>query len=1205
MSVLFAALVAASLVVSSNPAGDAKGPLAGVTGAAAKRSVPPRRTADLLNDPDKAMQDESGDFLAEFTSKANPKAAVHYSFLFVTAPDPIETHLAASFDHNIAALQDAIQDSGYVFDSSWIPWESVTSYERLADELDSAKLQQVEHEYPGILLFRFNSPYEGTSYSNGLIVFLLADKPTAGISQKQFTNALEILSLARLTLDDTVRIVGPSFSGSLSSVVPLLQSLQASLKPSPRFVSLRSGSVTGDAAAEDTLTFLQARFPSMRVDFGSAQHPNSDLINSAIKYLTSTGVQEGQITVLAEDESSFGSGILKPEDDSARPSTRQRYGTVPFPRDISTLRASYEKQGLLEKNTPAENIKRYLHLAPEEEKEGDSIRQFGAEETVEAQESILFGISTFLHHHAIRAVVLAATSEEDRYFLARFVHENNPGVRVLILGDSRLFLRGSTSQFRGDMMLGSYPMLPRLPDWSSPSPGPNDPPSARIFADDDAEGTYMAARDLLWADALRIYPHPPPEYFPPHWENEAAKPPQAYPPVYLVALGGGSAWPLTMTAGDWFVRTGVEMPFSFAEGAGGIGGAGTANAPAFSRGGYWITLVWMVLAFNLLYAGAIVYAQPVSRRRFAYLYPAATWRYWVLAVMVPGLAAGTAFLVLAWADRLPDCAMDAWHHRCWSATLGLSCLTPLLIAVVALGKGLLVGILPSWRKEMEPSRKPTPDVDAPRKRGTRKARSIWNKTRRYVACVIPALICAAGAYEIKYPLRIDGRDASSILNSYREVHWESGLSLVPSALLLALALFAWAHYALNGSFLLEKRWHLPWFTGNERISESRGKQIADAGQPIPRSAKLGYWLAACGCALVLALLICFWKPFVTLTSLENQVWTQCGLWFSYGLVVLMLLDLFQFASLWAELRGLLHALAREPLRRSFVPLRDFRWSTLWSFSSGSFEDLRNLLAAQFDCLKELERLAARESSSNELAFLSSPLQKVMDYRRQYSRNDLQEQSVVEYYANLRFTYIQLEKIGKKLGAMYRVFVEDGSQTNVEQSQPPQQPLQPQPVIVNCSCGEQEKPFADERREVACLPPKEKLIERFLCLVYVGFIQTVIARLRTLVFSVVSVFSLVTLSLTVYPFQPVNPLLGCALGGLVLIAVVAFIVYSQMDRDPILSRILDSDPTKLEFSFYGKFFETMAPPALALLSTLLPGGAGRIIDVLRSVMMHGQ
>lgn len=73
MSVLFAALVAASLVVSSNPTGDAKGRLAGVT---AKKSVPPRRTVDLLNDPDRAMQDESGDFLAEFTSKANPKAAV-------------------------------------------------------------------------------------------------------------------------------------------------------------------------------------------------------------------------------------------------------------------------------------------------------------------------------------------------------------------------------------------------------------------------------------------------------------------------------------------------------------------------------------------------------------------------------------------------------------------------------------------------------------------------------------------------------------------------------------------------------------------------------------------------------------------------------------------------------------------------------------------------------------------------------------------------------------------------------------------------------------------------------------------------------------------------------------------------------------------------------------------------------------------------
>ena len=76
-------------------------------------------------------------------------------------------------------------------------------------------------------------------------------------------------------------------------------------------------------------------------------------------------------------------------------------------------------------------------------------------------------------------------------------------------------------------------------------------------------------------------------------------------------------------------------------------------------------------------------------------------------------------------------------------------------------------------------------------------------------------------------------------------------------------------------------------------------------------------------------------------------------------------------------------------------------------------------------------------------------------------------------------------------------------------------------------------------------------------------------------------------------------------GISAIAGLMFVVFSQMDKDPVLARILQSNPNKLEWSFYGKFLDTLALPLLTLLSSLLPGGAGRLIDLLCTAFSHSQ
>ena len=106
-----------------------------------------------------------------------------------------------------------------------------------------------------------------------------------------------------------------------------------------------------------------------------------------------------------------------------------------FPRDISSLRSGYEQQGILQSRSLTQPWNKVLELSGNDESEGDTVKSFGGSSTIAVQESILFGISEFLKKHAIRAVIIAATNEEDRFFfsLNSFTH-TTPGFVLSLLG---------------------------------------------------------------------------------------------------------------------------------------------------------------------------------------------------------------------------------------------------------------------------------------------------------------------------------------------------------------------------------------------------------------------------------------------------------------------------------------------------------------------------------------------------------------------------------------------------------------------------------------------------------------------------------------------------------------------------------------------------------------------------------------------------
>jgi hypothetical protein len=104
-------------------------------------------------------------------------------FVIVTAPNPVSTHLALLFDRSVEIIEQAAQDNGYSYDSSWLPWNEGKEYARYSDQKASEDAQTEKDKQPGILVFR-RLPKEGstTPYDEGLAVFVVSEVPTGGIN---------------------------------------------------------------------------------------------------------------------------------------------------------------------------------------------------------------------------------------------------------------------------------------------------------------------------------------------------------------------------------------------------------------------------------------------------------------------------------------------------------------------------------------------------------------------------------------------------------------------------------------------------------------------------------------------------------------------------------------------------------------------------------------------------------------------------------------------------------------------------------------------------------------------------------------------------------------------------------------------------------------------------------------------------------------
>ena len=291
---------------------------------------------------------------------------------------------------------------------------------------------------------------------------------------------------------------------------------------------------------------------------------------------------------------------------------------------------------------------------------------------------------------------------------------------------------------------------------------------------------------------------------------------------------------------------------------------------------------------------------------------------------------------------------------------------------------------------------------------------------------------------------------------------------------------------------------------------------------------------------------------------------------------LSIVEAWRLYHLWDELRRLLAFLDRVPLRRTLAALRGFSWGSVWKMSGNVLEVRYKVMSRQMECmnhtiatLQEFLETADDRGARDSLAALLRMRRAGVKFGGWYSANYLNAS-----VGDLRkFTEFQ-----KSIAA--------ASGTLLARALVPAWRLEEESLLV--------APAKDVKEETAPgVPPQAedahiRNAEEFVCLNYLGFIQNVLGRLRTMAMTIIVLFLATACAMSSYPFDPRQALSAVLVVLFVTGAVVIVKVYADMHRDATLSHVTNTRPGELGSEFWFKIVGFGFAPLIGLMTRIFPG-----------------
>jgi hypothetical protein len=462
------------------------------------------KTPDSVRECVSGLEIFCGAQLAHYFGIPDGEASL-IQFLIATVPDPLHSRLSLFTDSSIEAIEDGAQASGWIFANQWLPWIDSTD----ANEKDPEKrrkerdVMRNQEKQPGILLFRRAAPkQERTDYNpRVLIIFLAGETPTAGVNSAQFQMARAYMRAIEGPSDrnQTIRILGPTFSGSFYSLNRLLQE---DLRQGPVSYRVRSGTAQ---AADDGAVL---RRPG--IDFRDATANTKDQDDYFLQVLAELGIETGQAAKLVEDESAFGEAA-----------TGGDIRLFRFPREISHLRNAYRDAVSASKSSSNPQQPDVEFSIKDPQTGEDSIPIFSASQSPLLQYGVINNIAEAIRRDGIRLVWVQATNILDVLFIAEVLKRQCPDTRLLLdHSDILLTQAAQNGPLNGTLVLTTYPAFFSSNFWMGGRQ--KDEPVA--FSDSNAEGVYNATVLLLREQSPAKYLA---DY---HWRY------LRHPPMWLMTL---------------------------------------------------------------------------------------------------------------------------------------------------------------------------------------------------------------------------------------------------------------------------------------------------------------------------------------------------------------------------------------------------------------------------------------------------------------------------------------------------------------------------------------------------------------------------------------------------------------------------------------------------------------------------------------------
>jgi hypothetical protein len=442
------------------------------------------------------------------------KRPVEIGWFVATVPDPVETSLSFRFDESVDSIERALATRGYVLERWRLPWAEPLAKEADAHptEKAAAKLSRAivsmkpgdsskAHPAPGdpaLLVFRQQQPTDPASSPLFLLVFLVTETPTQGVDRLALLESLDLgegclaaRKDAGVAADRVIRVLGPCFSGSMSSLRESIREWLDGRKESASAASYQFEVISGSASAFDKDGFqkaFQGRKPVVEVKFASTVHRSETLKRAILAYLGRREHDE-DVAILSEINTGFGEAIAAR---GAKLLFNKGLLRLQYPLHIAEIRERYRSQGIFGGGA-ADLLKATGELRGRVDSNGkvrDVLPDQTSEWTAVAENRMLTQTLKYLEDSRFKYIGIISTDPNDTVFLARLISRYCPDARVFTVSSDLLYLDpDSISDLRGMIVGSTYPLYAPNHVWS----GSNASSRGQVFSSEFAQGVYNAA----------------------------------------------------------------------------------------------------------------------------------------------------------------------------------------------------------------------------------------------------------------------------------------------------------------------------------------------------------------------------------------------------------------------------------------------------------------------------------------------------------------------------------------------------------------------------------------------------------------------------------------------------------------------------------------------------------------------------------------